>query len=97
MTRRFAMLLAGLALVGCASQETEREIGEASAALQRIEADPAVHRSAPKDLQRAVETLQRSERFKEYWGGAEDARHYAYLSRRYSEIAGLQGDRKSVV
>ena len=59
--------------------------------MQRIETDPAVHRSAPKDLQRAVETLQRSERFKEYWGGAEDARHYAYLSRRYSEIAGLQG------
>ena len=91
MTGRFAMLLAGLALVGCASQETERAIGEASAALQRIETDPAVHRNAPKDLQRAVETLQRSERFKEYWGGAEDARHYAYLSRRYSEIAELQG------
>ena len=91
MTRRFAVVLAGLVLVGCSTQETERELGTASAALQRVQADSAAHRSAPEDLQRALETLQRAERFNEYWGGGEDARHYAYLSQRYSEIARLQG------
>lgn len=88
----FAITMVGLLLVGCSTPETERELGEASAALQRIEADSAVQRSAPKDLQRAIETLQRAERFNEYWGGATDARHYAYLSRRYSEIAAQQGE-----
>lgn len=78
-------------LAGCASQEVEDEIGQASAALERVQADSMVQRAAPKDLQRALETLQRAERFNDYWGGAADARHYAYLSQRYSDIAGQQG------
>jgi outer membrane protein OmpA-like peptidoglycan-associated protein len=78
-------------LAGCVSQEAEREIGQASATLERVQADSMVQRAAPKDLQRALETLQRAERFNEYWGGTADARHYAYLSQRYSEIADQQG------
>ena len=92
MRGRFTIAMIGLWLAGCSTPETERELAEASAALQRIQADSAVQRSAPKDLQRAIETLQRAERFNEYWGGAIDARHYAYLSRRYSEIAAQQGE-----
>ncbi|MDC6711125.1 DUF4398 domain-containing protein, partial [Leclercia adecarboxylata] len=80
MRGRFTIAMIGLWLAGCSTPETERELAEASAALQRIQADSAVQRSAPKDLQRAIETLQRAERFNEYWGGATDARHYAYLS-----------------
>ena len=81
---RFFLVMAALALTGCSSQDTEHELAQASAALERIQADGMVQRGAPKDLQRALETLQRAERFNDYWG-AEDARHYAYLSRRYSE------------
>nr|WP_313054042.1 OmpA family protein [Pseudomonas lopnurensis] len=91
MRSRFVIAMTALLLVGCATPETERELGAASARLQRAEADVAVQRSAPKDLQRAAETLQRAERFADYWGGAADARHYAYLSQRYSEIARQQG------
>ncbi len=89
---RFFLVMAALALTGCSSQDTEHELAQASAALERIQADGMVQRGAPKDLQRALETLQRAERFNDYWGGAEDARHYAYLSRRYSEIAARQGE-----
>lgn len=89
---RFFLVMAALALAGCSSQDTEHELAQASAALEHIQADGMVQRGAPKDLQRALETLQRAERFNDYWGGAEDARHYAYLSRRYSEIAAQQGE-----
>lgn len=96
------MVVAALLLVGCVSQEAEREISQASTTLERVQADSMAQRAAPKDLQRALETLQRAERFNDYWGGTADARHYAYLSQRYSEIADQQGallqqDRKSVV
>lgn len=36
---------------------------------------------------RAGESLEKAKRFASYLGGAEDAAHYAYLSKRYSEIA----------
>jgi len=88
----FAIALAGLILAGCSTSQTELELKRASAALQRIQADSMVQRSAPKDIQRALETQQRAERFNQYWGGAADARHYAYLSQRYSEIAAQQGE-----
>ena len=85
------MVVAALLLAGCVSQETEREISQASTTLERVQADSMAQRAAPKDLQRALETLQRAERFNDYWGGTADARHYAYLSQRYSEIADQQG------
>ena len=85
------MVVAALLLAGCVSQEAEREISQASTTLERVQADSMAQRAAPKDLQRALETLQRAERFNEYWGGTADARHYAYLSQRYSEIADQQG------
>jgi len=87
-----AITLAGLVLVGCSTSQTELELSRASAALQRIQADHMAQRSAPKDIQRALETEQRAQRFNDYWGGAADARHYAYLSQRYSEIAAQQGE-----
>ncbi|MGE4407460.1 MAG: OmpA family protein [Pseudomonas sp.] len=91
MRSRFAMAMIALALAGCSTQETERQLSAAAATLHSVQVDAAAQRSAPKDLQRAAETLQRAERFADYWGGAADARHYAYLSQRYSEIARQQG------
>ncbi len=91
MRSPLVMVVAALLLAGCVSQETEREISQASTTLERVQADSMAQRAAPKDLQRALETLQRAERFNEYWGGTADARHYAYLSQRYSEIADQQG------
>lgn len=70
MRSAFAIALAGLILAGCSTSQTELELKRASAALQRIQADSMVQRSAPKDIQRALETQQRAERFNQYWGGA---------------------------
>lgn len=92
MNGRLAMLMLGSLVAGCSAPQTEQALGEASAMLGRVQADAAVQRSAPKDLQRAAETLQRAERFDEFWGSGADAQHYAYLSRRYSEIARQQGE-----
>lgn len=79
------VLLASLA--GCANPEVEQRLDEVTVAYRAVSEDPQVLRIAPKDVTRAGESLERAERFARYWGGAEDARHYAYLSARYSEIA----------
>lgn len=80
-------LLLVVALAGCASPDTERALDGARQAVGEMAANPLSGRTAPRDLQRAEETLAQAERLAGYWGGAEDARHYAYLSQRYAQIA----------
>ncbi len=81
------LLMAGLC--GCASQQTEQALDAARNALADLERDPQVAVYAPRDLQRGAETLLQAERFAGYWGGSDDAQHYAYLSQRYAQIAVL--------
>lgn len=82
------LLLAGLALGGCASQHASvQALQDASSRFQKVKEDSNVLRSAPKDVIRAGESLARAERLSNYWGSTEDVLHYAYLSQRYSEIA----------
>lgn len=78
-----------LSLSGCAgSQQSSGEALEAARqSFQSVKENPAVLSSAPKDVIRAGESLARADRLSSYWGSADDVAHYAYLSRRYSEIA----------
>ncbi|SEJ15816.1 Outer membrane protein OmpA [Azotobacter beijerinckii] len=90
----FPFALLALALLGgCAttSPEARRVLDEAQAELLAIRTEPAVRLSAAKDLERAEESLERAERFSSYLGSEEDVLHYAYLSRRYSQIAREHG------
>lgn len=75
-------------LAGCAGQGSQQALDQARAEYQGIVNDSQVQRGAPKDVVRAGEALERAQRFADYLGGSEDAIHYAYLSRRYSQIAG---------
>lgn len=81
--------LLALLLSGCAgSQQGSGEALEAARmSFQAVKENPDVLRSAPKDVIRAGESLARADRLSSYWGSTEDVGHYAYLSRRYSEIA----------
>ncbi|MDF9620067.1 OmpA family protein [Pseudomonas entomophila] len=81
-------LLALVGLQGCASQRSESALDDASTAFQKVKDDSNVLRSAPRDVIRAGESLGRAERLAGYIGTGSDVRHYAYLSQRYSEIAG---------
>ncbi|MFB8831414.1 OmpA family protein [Azotobacter sp. CWF10] len=90
----FPFALLALALLGgCAttSPEALHALDEARAELLTIRTDPAVRLSAEKDLARADESLVRAERFSAYRGSEEDVLHYAYLSRRYAQIAREHG------
>ncbi|MCP9339630.1 OmpA family protein [Stutzerimonas xanthomarina] len=82
-----AVLLALGALQGCATRESQQQLQDASMALQSVSEEPQILQDAPKDVMRAGESLDRAKRFADYWGSAEDVIHYAYLSKRYSEIA----------
>lgn len=80
--------LSGLVLTGCNTQPaTDQALQQADASFQSVREDSAVLRSAPKDVIRAGESLARAQRLTSYWGSADDVRHYAYLSQRYSDIA----------
>jgi outer membrane protein OmpA-like peptidoglycan-associated protein len=78
-------LLAGLA--GCATHAADDALAQASVRFQAVRDNTDVLRHAPKDVIRAGESLARAERLSGYWGAADDVRHYAYLSTRYSEMA----------
>lgn len=86
------LLLSLALLAGCASQESQRVLGDAEASFQQVKEDTDVLRSAPKDVIRASESLARAERLSSYWGSADDVAHYAYLSQRYSQIARQHAD-----
>lgn len=83
------MLVVGL--TGCANSDVEQQLAQASAAFEKVSGDSQIQRGAPKDVLRAGESLGRAQRFAQFWGGAEDAQHYAYLSLSYSEIARQHG------
>nr|MBF0683108.1 OmpA family protein [Pseudomonas sp.] len=73
--------------VGCATQDARQSLDQARAELEHVMEDPRIQHSAPLDVTRAGEALERGQRFADHVGGADDAIHYAYLSRRYSQIA----------
>lgn len=82
------LLLGSAGLYGCASQQSnDQALQQASADFQKVKEDTDVLRSAPKDVIRAGELLGKAERLSSYFGTGNDVAHYAYLSRRYSEIA----------
>jgi len=81
------MLMACAGLYGCANPHSEAALQQAGADFQKVKEDSNVLRAAPKDVIRAGESLARADRLSSYWGSGEDVVHYAYLSRRYSEIA----------
>ena len=74
-------------LSGCATHQGGESLEAAREAFQKVKEDPDVLRVAPKDVIRAGESLARADRLSSYWGSRDDVEHYAYLSRRYSEIA----------
>lgn len=82
------LLLGSAGLYGCAGQQSnDQALQQASADFQKVKEDTDVLRSAPKDVIRAGELLGKAERLSNYLGTGNDVTHYAYLSRRYSEIA----------
>jgi len=82
------LLLGSAGLYGCAGQQNnDQALQQASADFQKVKEDTDVLRSAPKDVIRAGELLGKAERLSSYLGTGNDVTHYAYLSRRYSEIA----------
>ena len=82
------LLLGSAGLYGCAGQQSnDQALQQASADFQKVKEDTDVLRSAPKDVIRAGELLGKAERLSSYLGTGNDVTHYAYLSRRYSEIA----------
>ncbi len=81
------LLVALVGLQGCASQASRQQLEQATLAFQSVGDDPQTLHDAPKDVMRAAESLERANRFADYWGGDADVEHYAYLSQRYSEIA----------
>lgn len=82
------VLLGSAALYGCAGQQSnDQALQQAITDFQKVKEDSDVLRSAPKDVIRAGELLGKAERLSSYVGTGNDVAHYAYLSRRYSEIA----------
>lgn len=84
-----ALPLLALALLcaGCAGNAGTRELDEARRQFEQVRDDQQVLQRAPRDVVRAGESLARAERLAAYWGNDDGVEHYAYLSRRYSEIA----------
>lgn len=76
---------------GCASGGGQVALDEARQAFEAVRDDPEVLQRAPRDVIRAGESLARAERLAGYWGNEDGVEHYAYLSRRYSEIARENG------
>lgn len=86
--RPLLWLCVAVLLGGCAaSHDTQQALLQARSSYQPLAGDSAVLASAPKDVMRAGESLERAERLASYWGSEEDVAHYAYLSQRYSAIA----------
>lgn len=86
-----ALCMAAL-LAGCATHDNPQQaLEQARSTYQQLASDSDVLASAPKDMVRAGESLERAERLAAYRGSEEDVAHYAYLSQRYSAIAREHG------
>lgn len=81
-------LLSVVVLTGCAHySEAEQALQEADTLFNSVKDDSQVLASAPKDVLRAGESLQRAGQLSGYLGSAEDVQHFAYLSQQYVRIA----------
>ena len=75
-------------LSGCAQYtEAEQKLQQAETLFNSIKDDGQILASAPKDVLRAGETLQRAQQLSGYLGSTEDVVHFAYLSEQYAHIA----------
>lgn len=88
-----ALTAVGLCLLaGCSvSPVAQQALEQARASYRQVAADSLVVASAPKDVMRAGDSLERAERLAGYWGSEEDVVHYAYLTERYAAIAREHG------
>ncbi len=86
---RTALATAGVAvLAACASTPlTNPKLDQARAAYERAAADAQVARSAPLELQRAQEALQRADAALRAGDETANVEHYAYLARQRTESA----------
>lgn len=81
-------LLSVVGLTGCVHySEAEQALQEADTLFNSVKDDSQVLASAPKDVLRAGESLQRAGQLSGYLGSAEDVQHFAYLSQQYVRIA----------
>ncbi|PVZ20309.1 MULTISPECIES: OmpA family protein [unclassified Pseudomonas] len=88
MNRHWMIIVAALACAACARSGSAPEaLQRATADVAALQGDADALRLAPLDVTRAEESLQRAERLAQYWGGDNDADHYAQLSLRYAQIA----------
>ncbi|CAD5378587.1 conserved exported hypothetical protein [Pseudomonas sp. OF001] len=90
---RISLGCAALALLaGCGTaQLPPQALEQARSSYRQVATDSVVVASAPKDVMRAGDSLERATRLADYWGSTEDVAHYAYLSERYSAIAREHG------
>ncbi|MCJ8169043.1 OmpA family protein [Atopomonas sediminilitoris] len=96
MSFRVSLAVVGLGVLlsGCAqspwqeqSQPLAAVLAERQAAQQELERNPQALQAAPRDVVRASEALMRAEQLSGHVGGEVEARHFAYLSARYSALA----------
>ncbi len=89
--RRIAVVgvfLSVTGLSGCAHYtDAEQQLQQADTLFNSIKDDGQILASAPKDVLRAGESLQRAQQLSGYLGSAEDVVHFAYLSQKYAHIA----------
>ncbi|MGB7988981.1 MAG: OmpA family protein [Candidatus Methylophosphatis roskildensis] len=81
-----AMSLAAT-LAACASAPTSKALDEARAAYGRAAADAQVVRTAPVELRKAQQALEKAEAALRADEDASDIEHYAYLAKQRTEVA----------
>ena len=81
-------------LAGCAqspwqdqSQPLAELLSQQQATLLELERNPQALQEAPRDVVRANESLLRASQLAGHIGSETEARHFAYLSQRYHDIA----------
>lgn len=86
--RHLPGLLAIAVLAACGSMPRENAaLDDAQAAYRSVANDAEVVRSAPLELRKAQQALQRGEAALRADEGIESVNHYAYLAKRRSEVA----------
>ena len=89
----FPVVLLSALLTGCAlTPDAEQALTSAKQHYDAVKDDTAVLRSAPKDVARAGESLDRAERLSSFAGSSETVEQFAYLSERYAQIAREHAD-----
>jgi outer membrane protein OmpA-like peptidoglycan-associated protein len=84
----WCLSITSIALFGCATiPEPSPILAEAQAAYTAAAADPNTVRYAPNELKRAGDALTRAQQLQKETTDREATSHYAYLAKRYTEVA----------